>query len=365
MKKPRLAIAGTLVLPRGAMRSRAAGAAGSQALGVVGGIAGAFLGAATGQVAEAVAERGVRGASPLEADQLGYLAVMPDSVVLFHVKQGWWSPKLTQSVIASNPRAATRAARLQRKMLVGILQITFADGSAWAFEIPRNNLRNARRVAAALGSDYRSKLARRAMTHERLGRYEQASADFDRLIQLDPTDAWALVRRGMAFLELGRHEQAVADFGRALELDATDLGALSGRGEAYRRLGRHQEALADLGRAIELDPGDDGSHYNYSLVLLLQDRSDEAKIHLRHAVDAVKAKLRKRPEDKKSALNLVTYYVALGNYTEARALYRTALAQGPGEHADDAIRDLQDLRGVVQHGHTEIDSLMDLLRGGR
>jgi hypothetical protein len=137
MSQADAAIAGTFVQPRGSIQSQIYASTGG-ALGVV--------------AASAAAEGGVDGASPLQEGQLTYLAVMPDSVVLFVAKKGAFKPKPTDSVIATVPRSATHTARVQKRKLAGILEITFADGSAWSFDVPRVHLKNADRVAAVLGS---------------------------------------------------------------------------------------------------------------------------------------------------------------------------------------------------------------------
>jgi hypothetical protein len=74
MSQARAAIAGAFVEPRGSIRSQITDITGGAVLGVVG--------------ASAVAEHGVDGASPLQEGQLAYLAVLPDSVVLFTAKKG-------------------------------------------------------------------------------------------------------------------------------------------------------------------------------------------------------------------------------------------------------------------------------------
>ena len=76
---------------------------------------------------------------------------MPERIVLFEVKQGWWKSKLTDSVIAEAPRSAVHAARVQER-LAGTLQVILADGSTWALSIPRASLKGAHQIAAALGS---------------------------------------------------------------------------------------------------------------------------------------------------------------------------------------------------------------------
>jgi tetratricopeptide (TPR) repeat protein len=54
-----------------------------------------------------------------------------------------------------------------------------------------------------------------------------------------------------------RYDEALADFNRAIELDPDFGWAFSDRGETFRLMGRYDQALADLNRAIELSPGDD------------------------------------------------------------------------------------------------------------
>jgi tetratricopeptide (TPR) repeat protein len=98
-------------------------------------------------------------------------------------------------------------------------------------------------------------LAGRAATLGKLGRYEEALADFNRALELAPDDAYALAGRGATLRKLGRYDEALADLNRALALAPTYVYALSRRGATYANLGRHEEALADFSRALELEPG--------------------------------------------------------------------------------------------------------------
>ncbi len=80
-------------------------------------------------------------------------------------------------------------------------------------------------------------IASRGQAYLTLKRYDQALADLNRAIELDPAEAWAI------------------DLNRAIELDPDDAEAIGSRGQACRLLGREEEALADFARATELDPG--------------------------------------------------------------------------------------------------------------
>jgi tetratricopeptide (TPR) repeat protein len=113
------------------------------------------------------------------------------------------------------------------------------------------------RVFLRPGKSRSSPPGERHETYRAMGRYDEALANLNRAIELDPEDARAIGSRGQTYRLMGRYDEALADFNRAIELDP-DLGwAIANRGETFRAMGRYDEALADLNRAIELDPEND------------------------------------------------------------------------------------------------------------
>ena len=90
----------------------------------------------------------------------------------------------------------------------------------------------------------------------RSGRRQEAWEEFNRMLELDENDTFALVSRGVTYRRLGQPEKALKDFTRALELDENDTFALMSRGETYRLIGENNKALPDINRAIQLDPND-------------------------------------------------------------------------------------------------------------
>ena len=142
-------IAATFVEPRGMIRSVVAGVAGREILGVVGLAAEAAAGSAA-------ASAGTAGASPLRTGQIAYLSVSADELVLFHAKRGAFRPKPTDEVVALAPRSSVESATLEKGRIAGVLEISFAGGSTWAFDIPKVHLGGAQRVAAALAPFGRS-----------------------------------------------------------------------------------------------------------------------------------------------------------------------------------------------------------------
>ncbi|GHO90396.1 hypothetical protein KSF_004440 [Reticulibacter mediterranei] len=73
-------------------------------------------------------------------------------------------------------------------------------------------------------------------------------------IELEPTVAQAYTFRGSAYRHLKKYQQALADFDRVIELDPQFVWAYARRGLVYERLAEYQRALANFDAAIALTP---------------------------------------------------------------------------------------------------------------
>ena len=81
----------------------------------------------------------------------------------------------------------------------------------------------------------------------------QGIADFDYALMLDDTlNLYA--DRGAALVKVGKPEDAAADFTNALARDPNNPALLAQRGVEYFKAGHPEQAKADLERAIALDP---------------------------------------------------------------------------------------------------------------
>jgi tetratricopeptide (TPR) repeat protein len=99
-------------------------------------------------------------------------------------------------------------------------------------------------------------LEERGEGHRLAARNDDALADFDRAIELNPTAAWAIGSRGQTYHAMGRWNDALADYSRAFELRPDQAWAIAYRAETHRLNGQYGDALADFDRAIELNPSD-------------------------------------------------------------------------------------------------------------
>jgi tetratricopeptide (TPR) repeat protein len=84
--------------------------------------------------------------------------------------------------------------------------------------------------------------------------YDQAQADFDRAIAVDPKLAEAYDNRAVVLSYKKEYEQALKDLDRALELNNRSALAYFHRGLINHEKERPNDAIKDFTRAIDLDP---------------------------------------------------------------------------------------------------------------
>lgn len=168
-----------------------------------------------------------------------------------------------------------------------------------------------------------------------LGQHEQALAEFDRALELNPRYIEAHVHRGLVLSELGRADDAERAFRQAASHDArTETGFSrhvaarlanqhAALGEAYAEAGAIRDAVIQYARAVELGPEFHDVRYRLARLLLESGNPLAAREHLERIVDA-------NPEfvDARAALGLAHYLA--GQPDEAKAQWAAVLARRPG-----------------------------------
>jgi tetratricopeptide (TPR) repeat protein len=99
-------------------------------------------------------------------------------------------------------------------------------------------------------------LTSRGAEHEIAGRHDQAIADFNQAIKLEPTFAGAYKFRGDSYAQKKDHARAIADFNQAIKLDPKYWEAFSSRGYSYLIKGDYDRSFADYTQAVKLNPND-------------------------------------------------------------------------------------------------------------
>jgi tetratricopeptide (TPR) repeat protein len=86
------------------------------------------------------------------------------------------------------------------------------------------------------------------------GKTEEALAEFDRALALDPYNAPALYGRGLIYQGDKQHEQAIADFTAASGLTPQRAEPVRARASSYHALDKVKEAASDLDEAVQAAP---------------------------------------------------------------------------------------------------------------
>jgi tetratricopeptide (TPR) repeat protein len=134
-----------------------------------------------------------------------------------------------------------------------------------------------------------------------------------------PNRALAYHYRGAEYLNVGRYDEAIADFDRAIMLEPVKLPtAYSDRGIAYRRKGDYAKAIADYSEAIRLWPDWHDWYLNRGLAYAANRQYAEAIADFGRA-------LFYRPDLISAYIARGDAYLALDNKFEALADYRRAL----------------------------------------
>ncbi|HKQ45482.1 MAG TPA: tetratricopeptide repeat protein [Rhizomicrobium sp.] len=95
----------------------------------------------------------------------------------------------------------------------------------------------------------------RGVILDMLGRTDEAEADFNMAISLDPTLGDPYVNLGASLIKKGRYEEALVQINKGIELGVAyaHIGYYD-RAVALQMLGRFKEAYYDYKKALELEP---------------------------------------------------------------------------------------------------------------
>lgn len=106
--------------------------------------------------------------------------------------------------------------------------------------------------------------------------YAQASAEFERGLQLNPNYATGHWRRSWLLGALGRSDEALAAMKRAVELDPLSLIINTDLGYLYIVTGRLDDAIEQLRRTLEIDPNFYYARANLGAAYACKGSFDEA-----------------------------------------------------------------------------------------
>lgn len=154
------------------------------------------------------------------------------------------------------------------------------------------------------------------------GRYPEALAAIDAVLELTPDDATALADRGYVLWKLGRLPEALTTLDKGLASDDQIAPGWLNRGNVLLDLGQQEEAEQSFVRSVTVDPkyAKGWDH----LGIALQNRGDLAA-----AMNAFNRAVACDPKDAEAVYNRGRLHAEMGRATAAIADFAAALGSDP------------------------------------
>ncbi|MEE9393312.1 MAG: tetratricopeptide repeat protein [Planctomycetota bacterium] len=157
--------------------------------------------------------------------------------------------------------------------------------------------------------------AQAATALSRLGRHDEATAELEKALELQPDNAFVEDAYASLLITQGRHLQALRKAERAYVLDARFASALTTKGVALHNLGRSAEALEAFDAAIAQDPMLVSAWNGRGLIMMVLNDTDAA-------VEAFAKAQALAPHNREIGLNLVQVLGRSGRASEGLQLLR-------------------------------------------
>ena len=146
------------------------------------------------------------------------------------------------------------------------------------------------------------------MLHQR--DFAKAQEQFSWALQTLPLDPMIWNALGVAQVSLGRTEEAIANYQHALKLNPNFAEALTDLGSAFLTQGKYAEAIQMSEKAVRLKPGVAQTREILGAALLNLGHTDDSIPHNRIAIAL-------NPDLTLARVNLAMALMAKGNYDEA------------------------------------------------
>jgi tetratricopeptide (TPR) repeat protein len=158
------------------------------------------------------------------------------------------------------------------------------------------------------------------------GRTDEALAQFQKALALEPDYPEALNNLGDALLHKGQVDEAIGRFQDALKINPKFAEAHYDFGLALVRKGQVDEGIEQFREALQIEPILTAARYNIGVALMQKGRLDEAIIQFQMALEI-------NPNDAEIYLGLGNTFSKKGQLDDAIVQFQKALKINPGNAA--------------------------------
>jgi tetratricopeptide (TPR) repeat protein len=162
--------------------------------------------------------------------------------------------------------------------------------------------------------------------------YKEAKDTVDQFIHYGKMDSDDFANAGIIYSRLNDPDTALALYEKSLELNPDNKFALNNKGFTLNVLSRFEEAIPFFDKAIEMDQSFAYSYNNRGLAKIKTGKTEEGLEDINHSFDL-------DPNNAYAFRNLGIYHLDKGQYSEALELFRRAKTLDSTTHAIDDLID--------------------------
>jgi WD40 repeat protein/lipoprotein NlpI/tRNA A-37 threonylcarbamoyl transferase component Bud32 len=160
------------------------------------------------------------------------------------------------------------------------------------------------------------------MTSSSRKQYDQAIADYDQALAIDPKYVVAYNQRGLAWFNKKEFDTAISDYDEVIKLDPKYMLGYFNRGNAWRSKGNWDKAILDYDVALALDSKYAAAYNNRGLAWRSKEELDKALADFDEA-------LRVNPKYAIACFNRGFTYLKKANYSKAVVDFNEAVVIDP------------------------------------
>ena len=155
-----------------------------------------------------------------------------------------------------------------------------------------------------------------------LGRVEEASKAFMKVVKLNPTYADGYNNLGVTLQEQGKFEGALMAYKKAISIKPNYAEAYNNLGNTLLEQGEPAGAISSYKKAISIDSNYAEANYNMGFALSSINKPEEAIVAYNNAISI-------KPNYSEAYCNLGNAYKEIGKLNEAIDFYRNAISINP------------------------------------
>jgi tetratricopeptide (TPR) repeat protein len=133
--------------------------------------------------------------------------------------------------------------------------------------------------ALAIKPDYALARLRRCLVLQKLGRRDEAEAEYYAVLRERPNDPQAEYGLGLLFLNANEPQKAIEHLQISLNAQPDDEGTLLDMGTAQAKVGNEKESIACFEKVIAMFPDHPNPYFEYANALVLFHRDNDAIAH--------------------------------------------------------------------------------------